>query len=109
MPVLLASSPSDVILAQLACPKSDVMFWLHLEEPTYLSTNIGGNSKVEKKSLFESHFSDTDKRSSLSKRKVLLLPVRVCHVVDVVEGLVEDGVEPVTSGDAELDVLKAMV
>jgi len=30
---------SDVILAQLACPLSDIMFCL-LEELTYLSTNI---------------------------------------------------------------------
>ncbi len=32
-------SPSDVILAQLSCPLSDIMFCL-LEELTYLSTNI---------------------------------------------------------------------
>ena len=33
------------------------------------------------------------------------LPVRVGHVVDEVEGLVVDGLEPVAADDAELDVL----
>jgi len=32
--------PSDVILAQLACPMNDV-FCLLIEKLTYLSTNIG--------------------------------------------------------------------
>ncbi len=37
-----ASFPlSDIILAQLACPLSDVMFCLHSQQLTYLSTNIG--------------------------------------------------------------------
>ncbi len=31
---------SDVILAQLACPLSDIMFCLHAGITTYLSTNI---------------------------------------------------------------------
>ena len=33
------------------------------------------------------------------------LPVRICHVVDVVEGLIENRVEAVTARDAEFDVL----
>jgi hypothetical protein len=33
--------PGDVILAQLACPLNDVIFCLHQEQLTYLSTNIG--------------------------------------------------------------------
>jgi hypothetical protein len=32
---------SDIILAQLACPLSDIMFCLHSEYLTNLSTNIG--------------------------------------------------------------------
>jgi len=32
---------SDVILAQLVCPLSDIMFYLCFGKITYLSTNIG--------------------------------------------------------------------
>ncbi len=32
--------PSDIILAELACPLSDIMFCLHKEWLTYLSLNI---------------------------------------------------------------------
>ncbi len=32
--------PSDVILAQLACPLSDIMFFYILEELTYLSQTL---------------------------------------------------------------------
>ncbi len=42
-PGAISFLPSDVILAQLACPLSDIMFWLHFLELTYLSTNIDQN------------------------------------------------------------------
>jgi len=32
--------PGDVIFALLACPLNDVIFGLHQEQQTYLSTNI---------------------------------------------------------------------
>jgi len=38
---------SDVILALLACPLCDVMFCLHSEYLTYLSTNIGFSHAIE--------------------------------------------------------------
>ncbi len=31
---------ADVIFAQLACPLNDVIFCLHQEKPTFLSTSI---------------------------------------------------------------------
>jgi hypothetical protein len=39
--VLLAYPPGDIILAQLASPLNDVIFCLHQDQETYLSTNIG--------------------------------------------------------------------
>jgi len=39
MPVLLACPRGDVILAQAAFPLNDVIFCLHQEQITYLSTN----------------------------------------------------------------------
>ncbi len=38
---------SDVILAQLACPLSDIMFCYIQEELTYLSTNIAWTCKIK--------------------------------------------------------------
>jgi hypothetical protein len=32
--------PAEIIFAQLACPLNDVIFCLHQEERTFLSTNI---------------------------------------------------------------------
>jgi len=38
--MLVKLTPGDVILTQLACPLNDVIFCLHWEYLTYLSTNI---------------------------------------------------------------------
>ncbi len=40
--------PADVIFTQLACPLNDVIFCLHLEQPTFLSTNMGLPYNVSK-------------------------------------------------------------
>ncbi len=40
-PSAVSLPPGDIILAQLACPLNDIIFCLHWDEVTYLSTNIG--------------------------------------------------------------------